>query len=161
VLSTALQKLGASKTTPKAIRHGPLELGGFNLINLRTELGICNLKFLRTAIYNGSEAGKLLIMMSLKYTQLEAGVLFPLLTKPSINIPYLTPMWITSVRQFLYQHNITVNITDTLQIRYSNQMDRCIMDTERLKTLHSHATVGHKSCSLVHPSCHTVRSLTF
>ena len=110
MLATALQKLGASKTTPIAIRHGPLELGGLNLIDLRTELGICNLKFLRQAIYTGSEAGQLLII-SLKYTQLEAGVSFNLLTQPGTNIPYLTPTWITSVRQFLYQHNITVNIT--------------------------------------------------
>ena len=80
MITTALQKLGASKTTPTAIRHGPLELGGLNIIDLRTELGISNLQFLRNAIYAGSEAGKLLIM-SLKYTQLEAGVSFNLLEK--------------------------------------------------------------------------------
>jgi hypothetical protein len=44
MITTALQILGASKTTPTAIRHGPLEMGGLNIINLRTELGICNLK---------------------------------------------------------------------------------------------------------------------
>jgi hypothetical protein len=40
--TTALQKMGASKTTPTEIRHGPLEMGGLNIIDLRTELGICN-----------------------------------------------------------------------------------------------------------------------
>ena len=110
MITTALQKMGASKTTPTAIRHGPLELGGLNIIDLRTELGICNLKFLRTAIYTQSEAGKLLTM-SLKYTQLEAGISSNLLEQPSTNIPYLTPTWITSIRQFLSLHNISVNIT--------------------------------------------------
>jgi hypothetical protein len=130
--TTALQKMGASKTTPTEIRHGPLEMGGSTLIDLRTELGICNLKFLRNAIYTGSEARKLLLI-SLKYTQLEAGVPFNLLAKPHISIPYITPTWATSVRQFLYQHNITVNISDTLRIRYSNNFDRCIMDSETIK----------------------------
>jgi hypothetical protein len=92
MITTVLQKMGASKTTPIEIRHGPLELGGLNIIDLRTELGICNLKFLRNAIYTGSEAGKLLIM-SLKYTQLEAGIPFAILEKPHINIPYITPTW--------------------------------------------------------------------
>jgi hypothetical protein len=132
MITAALQKMGASKTTPTAIRHGPAELGGLSMIDLRTELGICNIKFLRTAIYTGSEAGKLLIM-SLKYTQLEAGVSFNLLENPSKSISYITPTWITSVRQFLYQHNITINITDTLRIRYSGHHDQCIMDSESLQ----------------------------
>ena len=71
--------------------------------------------------------------MSLKYTQLEAGVSFNLLEHTSSIIPYLTPTWITSVRQFLYQHNITVNISDTLRLRLSNQHDCCIMDSKALK----------------------------
>jgi ribonuclease HI len=135
MITTVLQKMGASKTTPTAIRHGPLEMGGLNIIDLRTELGICNLKFLRNAIYTGSEAGKLLIM-SLKYSQLEAGVPFALLEKPHINISYVTPTWATSVRQFLYQHNITVNISESLRIRYSNTFDRCIMDSAAIHRYH-------------------------
>ena len=53
MIATALQKIGASKNTPIAIRHGPYEFGGLNLPDLRTELGISNLKFLWQAIYNG------------------------------------------------------------------------------------------------------------
>jgi hypothetical protein len=136
MITTALQKMGASKTTPIAIRHGPIEMGGLNIIDLRTELGISNLKFLRNAIYTGSEAGKLLII-SLKYSQLEAGVPFALLEKPHINLPYITPTWATSVRQFLYQHSITVNISETLRIRYSNKFDRCIMDSDTLRRYHT------------------------
>lgn len=45
MMGVALQKLGASKNTPTAIRHGPKEYGGLEVIDLRTELGISNLKF--------------------------------------------------------------------------------------------------------------------
>ncbi len=34
MITTALQKMGASKTTLTAIGHGPLELGGLNIIDL-------------------------------------------------------------------------------------------------------------------------------
>jgi hypothetical protein len=71
--------------------------------------------------------------MSLKYTQIEAGVSFNLLEKTSNPISYLTPTWITSVRQFIYQHNISVNISDTLRIHFSNAFDQCIMETEALQ----------------------------
>ena len=122
-----------------AIRHGPYELSGVNLPDLRTELAISNLKFLRQAIYNGTEAGKL-ILLSIKYTQLEAGIPFHILERPDIHLPYITPTWITSVRQFQYQHNIKVNISETLRINYSGKHDQCIMDTANLK----HYTPGQQ-----------------
>jgi hypothetical protein len=37
LLQVTLQKLGASSKTPTEIRHGPYELGGLNLMDLRTE----------------------------------------------------------------------------------------------------------------------------
>ena len=46
MIAVSLQKLGASKSTPTPIRHGPFELGGLNLLDLRTELGISYLRFL-------------------------------------------------------------------------------------------------------------------
>lgn len=89
MMTTALQKLGASKTTPTAIRHGPHEFGGLNILDLRTELGISNLKSFRQAIFSDSEAGKLLLI-SLKYTQIEAGISAHIMERPDIPIPYLS-----------------------------------------------------------------------
>jgi hypothetical protein len=41
------------------IRHGPAEFGGLELLDLRTELGIAQIKLLRDAILTGKETGKL------------------------------------------------------------------------------------------------------
>jgi hypothetical protein len=131
MLAISLQKLGASKTKPTPIRHGPYELGGLNLMDLRTELGISYLRFLRRAVYTGSEAGKLIIL-SVKYTQLEAGISYNILERPDIHVPYISSTWITSVRQFLYQHNIRVTLSEILRIRYSCKNDQCIMKPEAL-----------------------------
>jgi hypothetical protein len=110
MMATALQKLGAAKTTPTAIRHGPIELGGMNIIDLRTKPGISNLKNFRQAIYSGSNAGKLLLIR-MKYTQIEAGISLHILEHPEVALPYITSTWITSLCQFMYQHNVTAKLS--------------------------------------------------
>ena len=77
-----LQKLHIRSTIPMALQYGPLELGGLDLYDLRTEAGIESLKFLRNSLYCGSEAGNL-IRLNIDYSQREAGVAFHLLEKPS------------------------------------------------------------------------------
>jgi hypothetical protein len=126
LLATVLNKLGASRTTPTSIRHGPHEMGGLNLPDLRTEVGIANIRFLRNAIYGNTEAGKLLLL-SLKLSQLEAGINEDLLSHPTIPLPYITNTWITSVRRFSGNHSLKIHITDTLRIRFNGQYDSCIM----------------------------------
>ena len=87
ILSAMLNKLGHTSKLPTEIHHGPIEMGGLALIDLRTELGISQLKYLLDSIFSNSESGKLIIM-SLKYSQIEAGVAEPLLEHPSIHLPY-------------------------------------------------------------------------
>lgn len=78
ILPSMLNKLGYARTTPTAIRHGPPEMGGIELLDLLTELGICQIKYFRDAIYSGRETGKLLLL-NVKYMQLESDILEPLL----------------------------------------------------------------------------------
>ena len=56
-----LQKMHVQSTIPTSIRHGPLELGGLALYDLRTEAGIEAIKFFRNAVYSNTECGKLLL----------------------------------------------------------------------------------------------------
>ncbi|KAI2511593.1 hypothetical protein MHU86_2847 [Fragilaria crotonensis] len=83
VVKSMLQKLGYPSTLPTEIRYGPVELGGLGLIDLRTELGISTLTYMRNAIYSNTEAGKLMIM-NVKYSQIESGILEPILEHPAI-----------------------------------------------------------------------------
>ena len=62
ILAAILNKLGHSSKTPTAIRHGPLEMGGLALIDLRTEVGISQIKYMRNAVYSDTEPGKLITM---------------------------------------------------------------------------------------------------
>lgn len=122
------EELEHSSKLSTEIRHGPTEMGGLALIDLSTEVGISQLKYMRDAIYSDSEAGKLIIM-SLKYSQIEAGIAEPLLEHPHICLSYLTPTWLLSVRQYLYQHNLTVSLTDVLKVKLKSRYDQCIMSS--------------------------------
>jgi hypothetical protein len=127
ILAAVLNKLGASKTTPSSIQHGPTKLGGLNIIDLHTEIGISQIKLLCNAIHADTEVGKL-ITLSIETTQLEAGIPTNILEHPGLPIQYLTDTWSTSLWQFLHQHSIQITLTNTLRIRYNGPQDRCIMD---------------------------------
>ena len=93
VFASMVNKLGHYSTLPTEIFHGPLEMGGLALLDLRTEIGISQMKYLRDSIFSDSESGKLIIM-SLKYSQIEAGISKHLLEHPSIhhtNMAHLCP----------------------------------------------------------------------
>ena len=131
VLAAILNGIGVASTLPISIRHGPLAMGGLDLLDLRTESGICSLCLLRDSIFSGSETGKLMLI-SLHASQLEAGCGFLLLENPAIAISYLTPTcWVLSICQFLYQHNyMTVTLTSASLPPLRYQHDKYIMDPD-------------------------------
>jgi hypothetical protein len=51
LLAVVLRRLGMSSKTPIPLRHGPSEMGGLELPDLRTEMGISQLKLMRNAIF--------------------------------------------------------------------------------------------------------------
>ena len=131
IIPAILQKLNIQSTIPTSIRHGPRELGGIALYDLRTEAGIESLKFFRDALYNNSENGKL-IRLNLQYSQIEAGIGQDLLQFPNIHISYLTPTWILSLRQFLSLHNMSVTVSDAYKIQLRGDSDQYIMQPTHL-----------------------------
>jgi hypothetical protein len=132
VLKSILQKLHISSTIPTSLRHGPIELGGLGLYDLRTEAGIEAIKFLRNSLYSDSEAGNL-IRLNLQYSQRESGVGFHLLEKPQVYIPYLTPSWILSIRQFLSNNNMTIKVSDVHLDTLRGPTDAYIMQADYLQ----------------------------
>ena len=132
VVKSILQKMHVSSTIPTSLRHGPVEMGGLGLYDLRTEAGLEALKFFRNALYTNSEAGNL-IRLNLQYSQRESGVGFPLLSNPTCHIPYLTPSWVLSVRQFLSNHNMHVTVSDVHIDELKSTTDEYIMNEVHLQ----------------------------
>lgn len=132
VVKSILQKLHISSTIPTSLRHGPIELGGLGLYDLRTEVGIEAIKFLRNSLYGDSEAGNL-IRLNLQYSQREAGVGFHLLEHPKEYISYLTPSWILSIRQFLANNNMSITVSDIQKDSLQGPTDEYIMNAFHLQ----------------------------
>ena len=131
VLKSILQKLHISSTIPTSLRHGPVELGGLGLYDLRTEVGIDAIKFLRNSLYSDSESGNL-IRLNLQYSQRESGVEFHLIEQPDTHISYLTPSWILSIRQFLSNNNMSIQVSDIHMDKPQGPTDNYIMQSENL-----------------------------
>ena len=111
-------------------------MGGLGLIDLRTECGIEMIKYFRNSIYSDNQVGRLLLLQ-LQASQLESGLPFLLLEEPNVLIPYLTPTWILSMRQFLSNHNLTITLTDILPQKLRTPTDQFIMSLDKLKTFES------------------------
>ena len=103
------------------------------------------IKYFRDAIYTRSTVGELLLIQ-LKSLQIEAGIPNLLLEEPHIVIPYLSPTWITSMRQYQFNHNITITVTDVLQLTTQSSQDEIIMSAERLRF---YSTSQQKDINLV------------
>ncbi|KAI2496067.1 hypothetical protein MHU86_18439 [Fragilaria crotonensis] len=132
ILPTIVQKLGLTSKLPTAIRHGPTSMGGLGLLDLRTEGGIEMLKYFRHEVYGNTEVGKL-FLLQLQASQLESGISIPLLAEPGLFLPYLTPTWILSMRQFMSNHNIKITLTDTISFPLRSPTDQYVMDVARLQ----------------------------
>jgi hypothetical protein len=131
ILASILNGIGVSRTIPTAIRHGPVSMGGLDLMDLCTEAGIASVNLFRDSIFSSSETGKM-IHINLSHGQLESGLGSPLLEHPDIPVPYLTPTWITSIRQFAYQHNISLHTTASYTSRLKYKHDAFLMESLHL-----------------------------
>jgi hypothetical protein len=120
--------MGVQSTIPAVIvRHGTPELGGLAIYDdLQTEAALEAVKFFRNSIYTDSE-NRNLLRLNLQYSQLESGVGDPLLERPDLHIPYLTPTWLLSMRQFLFCHNMTITVSDAYSIPLRSNSDQYIM----------------------------------
>ena len=111
LLPSLLQKLGLNSHLPTVIRHGPQLYGGLALCDLQTERGLEAIKFMRNSIFSDTPAGRL-IVTNLQHSQREAVIPEPLLEAPDLYLSNLTPTWVTSVRQYLSRHNITITVNN-------------------------------------------------
>ena len=132
IIPTIVQRLGLNSKLPTAIRYGPTEMGGLGLMDLRTEGGLEMIRYFRHSVYKNSQVGKLLLL-SLQTSQLESGIPNRLLEETSIVIPYLTPTWILSMRQYMYNHNISIQVNSAAVTTLLSPKDDYIMSIQRLK----------------------------
>ena len=64
---------------------------------------------------------------------MEAGIPNRLLEETAIVIPYLTSTWVLSMRQYMFNHNITITVNSPYTVTPKSPKDEFIMSIARLK----------------------------
>lgn len=102
-------------------------MGGLDLHDLRVEQGVaCVLLFMRH-VYNDTETGKMLLI-ALKYLQMEAGTEAQILRDTVTPLGYITQCWLTVMRNFMGQHQMNLQLTNSWNFFLSRANDAFLMD---------------------------------
>jgi hypothetical protein len=125
-----LDKLGVNRHFPRRVTFGPRELGGLFLLDMSVEQGVRQVQHFMNHIFAFDSVGELMLI-ELRALQIESGCGHHLLEAPSIDIPYLTPCWIHSMRQFMAENRLKLEVTQAKKIPLCRERDRYLMDDFR------------------------------
>lgn len=112
-LPYALSKMGINRTTATAVRHGPSRYGGMEVVNLETEQGVIHTKLLLSHLLKQDKVGQMLYT-SLEHLQLQAGVSWPVLSRPGYQQRhYVDPCYVSHTWEFLDQANLCIHLNNS------------------------------------------------
>ena len=125
--STSFSKRGYSSKTPRAVVFGPRRFLGIGDRHLYYKQGIVGTLQLLKHIRSGSKLGTF-VQIGLDWTQLHAGVSFPILEETSLSLPHLEPGWFPTTRTFLGGIDASIHIPTTVLPRLLPVDDCILMD---------------------------------
>ena len=144
--ATTLNKLGYNKHYPHSVAFAPRHQFGVGLIDLHIEQGLAQLQSLLDYIGTDHKIGRVMLI-SLRHLQVEAGVSFDLLDKPTVKVPYLTNCWLVSLRNFCGEYNVSPRVKDNRIPQVSRLADQMLMDAAMEMKLTRQEMMDHESNS--------------
>jgi hypothetical protein len=127
-LPTFLSKMGINRATATAVRHGPTTMGGMNIFNLHTEQGIQKTKLVLAHLRKNDAVGRML-STSLDHLQLQAGVSWPVLSKPGhLQRKYVDACYLSHLWEFLDSINSNLHLDPDTWLYHQRQHDTFIME---------------------------------
>ena len=106
-MSIIVPRCGFNRNTKKEILYGPLEYGGANFRPLWVQQGVGQVTLFIRHWRKNTQSGKL-SRIALAWLQVQAGVSFPLLSRPSKPVPQLESKYFLSMRSFLATINASI-----------------------------------------------------
>jgi hypothetical protein len=126
-IQAILNKLGINQNFPHRVTFGPKDLCGMALLDLSVKQGVRQIQHFMNHIFAEDSVGNL-ILIALRFLQIESGSGKHILFHPDEYIPYLTTCWLTSLRDFLARHDIQLDVTKVKLIEKSREGDCYLMD---------------------------------
>ena len=115
-VNAILQSLGYNCHMPRAVVYGPIRLGGISIPGLYVIQGMEQTIKIIQHVRHRSSLGHM-ILITLEWSQLVAGVSYNLLQRTSTKIPHMTGSWLQSLRSFLAKSDLTLEIPSLQTIR--------------------------------------------
>jgi len=113
-MPVSLRKMGYPRNFPRDVVFACREAGGLGLHHLFIEQGLAKLKSFMGHIRQNSRPGSLcLLKITLAWTQLLAGVSFPILVNTKLPLTWVEPCWIMNLRHFMGQHGLRIKMVHT------------------------------------------------
>ena len=125
--ATILNKLGYNRRYPHAVAFAPKHVFGVGLTDLRIEQGLAHVQALLDYIGTDHKVGRVMLI-SLRHLQLEAGVSFDLLCQPRTPLVYLTDSWVTSLRGFCAEYNVSLRVLRNRMPTPAREGDQFLME---------------------------------
>ncbi|KAI2490363.1 hypothetical protein MHU86_24203 [Fragilaria crotonensis] len=133
-MSIIVARCGYNRNTKKEILYGPLELGGANFRHLYVQQGVGQITMFIRHWRLKSTAGKLL-RVALSWFQQQTGVSYAILEHVKPPLPHLESKWIGSLRQFLAETDMYLQVDapsiPKLQRRYDYHLMDAILDSKK------------------------------
>lgn len=125
--ATILNKLGYNSHYPHAVAFAPKHVFGLGLIDLRIEQGLTHVQAMLDYVGTDHKVGRVMLI-SLRHLQLEAGVSFDILRQPDVPLVYLTDSWVTSLRGFCAEYNVSLSVMRNRLPTAAREGDKMLMD---------------------------------
>lgn len=124
-----LSKIGFNRSTARAVVFAPPWFGGLGMRQLYVEQGVAQLETFIRHIRSETRLGDL-IRIALGWLQVQAGISEAIFADTSRKLPYLTPGWLVSIREFLSTCNGSMQIlhADTSLPKNLREFDFVLMD---------------------------------
>jgi hypothetical protein len=106
---------GVNKSSLRCVAFGPKDHCGMALMDMSVEQGLWQVQHFTDHLFSCNSVGNM-ILITLRHLQLEFGCGFHLLEIPSKWVPYITPCWLTSIREFLSRNKITIKVASACQV---------------------------------------------
>lgn len=123
-----LPAMGYCRTTPLAVVYGPIELGGIGMRHLFTEQGSLKVQMIMQQIRVQRPLGKLLLIY-FQWAQQISGLEESIIIVSKTRIPQLkNETWLTTLREYLRESELGIEIPDILVPKLHREGDRTIMN---------------------------------
>ena len=109
-VAAILQKLGVNRNFPLKVAFGPKDFGGMSLLDKSVDQGVKQISHFMNHCFAQDLVG-MMILTELWHLQLELGSGHHLLEHLTERIPYLTNCWITSMRKFMAENKIQLQVS--------------------------------------------------